>query len=144
MHLKCCNDGYNRRVQSSDILYEYLKNSIQLGFVNHIVVGDWNDDISDSYSQNSFNIFLDDQDSFKYVTYENAHSNSNTYDSFPGFGSGSFIDHIMISSDLFEEFEIDFHLLFEVRGKSWVYFNWCCFKFRSLTSAIIFILPLNF
>ena len=105
MHLKCCNDGYNRRVQSSDILYEYLKNSIQLGFVNHIVVGDWNDDISDSYSQNSFNVFLDDQDSFKYVTYENAHSNSNTYDSFPGFGSGSFIDHIMISSDLFEEFE---------------------------------------
>ena len=105
MHLKCCNDGYNRRVQSSDILYEYLKNSIQLGFVNHIVVGDWNDDISDSYSQNSFNVFLDDQDSFKYVTYENAHSSSNTYDSFPGFGSGSFIDHIMISSDLFEEFE---------------------------------------
>ena len=105
MHLKCCNDGFNRRVQSSDILYEYLKNSIQLGFVNHIVVGDWNDDISDSYSQNSFNVFLDDQDSFKYVTYENAHSSSNTYDSFPGFGSGSFIDHIMISSDLFEEFE---------------------------------------
>ena len=105
MHLKCCNDGYSRRVQSSDILYEYLKNSIQLGFVNHIVVGDWNDDISDSYSQNSFNVFLDDQDSFKYVTYENAHSNSNTYDSFPGFGNGSFIDHIMISSDLFEEFE---------------------------------------
>ena len=105
MHLKCCNDGYNRRVQSSDILNDYLKNSIQLGFVNHIVVGDWNDDISDSYSQNSFNVFLDDQDSFKYVTYENAHSSSNTYDSFPGFGSGSFIDHIMISSDLFEEFE---------------------------------------
>ena len=105
MHLKCCNDGYNRRVQSSDILYEYLKNSIQLGFVNHIVVGDWNDDISDSYSQNSFNVFLDDQESFKYDTYENAHSNSNNYDSFPGFGSGSFIDHIMISSDLFEEFE---------------------------------------
>ena len=105
MHLKCCNDGFNRRVQSSAILYEYLKNSIQLGFVNHIVVGDWNDDISDSYSQNSFNVFLDDQDSFKYVTYENAHSSSNTYDSFPGFGSGSFIDHIMISSDLFEEFE---------------------------------------
>ena len=105
MHLKCCNDGYNRRVQSSDILYEYLKNSVQLGFVNHIIVGDWNDDISDSYSQNSFNVFLEDQDSFKYVTYENAHSSSNTYDSFPGFGSGSFIDHIMISSDLFEEFE---------------------------------------
>lgn len=103
MHLKCCNDGYNRRVQSSDILYEYLKNSIQLGFVNHIVVGDWNDDISDSYSQNSFNIFLEDQNSFKYVTYENALSNSNIHDSYPSYPS--FIDHIMISSDLFEEDE---------------------------------------
>ena len=105
MHLKCCNDGFTRRVQSSEILYEYLKNSVQLGYVNHIIVGDWNDDISDSYSQNSFNIFLEDQDTFKFVTYENAHSSSNTYDSFPGFGNGSFIDHIMISSDLFEEFE---------------------------------------
>ena len=105
MHLKCCNDGFTRRVQSSEILYEYLKNSVQLGYVNHIIVGDWNDDISDSYSQNSFNIFLEDQDAFKFVTYENAHSSSNTYDSFPGFGNGSFIDHIMISSDLFEEFE---------------------------------------
>ena len=105
MHLKCCNDGFTRRVQSSEILYEYLKNSVQLGYVNHIIVGDWNDDISDSFSQNSFNIFLEDQDTFKFVTYENAHSSSNTYDSFPGFGNGSFIDHIMISSDLFEEFE---------------------------------------
>ena len=105
MHLKCCNDGFTRRVQSSEILYEYLKNSVQLGYVNHIIVGDWNDDISDSYSQNSFNIFLEDQDTFKFVTYESAHSSSNTYDSFPGFGNGSFIDHIMISSDLFEEFE---------------------------------------
>ena len=90
-------------MQSSDILYEYLKNSIQLGFVNHIVVGDWNDDISDSYSQNSFNIFLEDQNSFKYVTYENALSNSNIHDSYPSYPS--FIDHIMISSDLFEEDE---------------------------------------
>ena len=48
---------------------------------------------------------MEDQDNFKYVTYEMAHSSSNVYDSFPGYGSGSFIDHIMISSDLFEEYE---------------------------------------
>ena len=46
MHLKCCNNGYDRRKASVDILYDYLNNSVQSGIVNHIVVGDWNDDIS--------------------------------------------------------------------------------------------------
>ena len=105
MHMKCCDNGYARRVSSAQILYDYLKSSIESGILNHIVVGDWNDDISDNYNQNSFNIFLEDQDNFKYVTYNLAHSSSNVYDSFPGYGSGSFIDHIMISSDLFEEYE---------------------------------------
>lgn len=101
MHLKCCNNGYDRRKASVDILYDYLNNSVQSGIVNHIVVGDWNDDISDSYNQNSFNIFLEDSDNYRYVTYDNAHSNTNIYDSFPSYPS--FIDHIMISADLFEK-----------------------------------------
>ena len=101
MHLKCCNNGYDRRKASVDILYDYLNNSVQSGIVNHIVVGDWNDDISDSYNQNSFNIFLEDNDNYRYVTYDNAHSNTNIHDSFPSYPS--FIDHIMISADLFEK-----------------------------------------
>ena len=101
MHLKCCNDGYNRRKSSVNILHDYLNSSVQSGIVNHIVVGDWNDDISDSYNQNSFNIFLEDSDNYRYVTYDNAHSNTNIYDSFPSYPS--FIDHIMISADLFEK-----------------------------------------
>ena len=101
MHLTCCNDGYNRRKASVNILHDYLNSSVQSGIVNHIVVGDWNDDISDSYNQNSFNIFLEDNDNYRYVTYDNAHSNSNIYDSFPSYPS--FIDHIMISADLFEK-----------------------------------------
>ena len=39
----------------------------------------------------------------KEVQYENALSNSNIHDSYPSYPS--FIDHIMISSDLFEEDE---------------------------------------
>ena len=101
MHLKCCNNGYDRRKASVDILHDYLNSSVQSGIVNHIVVGDWNDDISDSYNQNSFNIFLQDNDNYRYVTYDNAHSNTNIYDSFPSYPS--FIDHIMISADLFEK-----------------------------------------
>ena len=102
MHLKCCDNGFNRRVASSDILYDYLNSSIQAGILNHIVVGDWNDDISDPYSENSFNIFLDDTENYKYVTYENALSGTNIHDSYPSYPS--FIDHIMISKDLFDEF----------------------------------------
>ena len=101
MHLKCCNNGYDRRKASVDILHDYLNSSVQSGIVNHIVVGDWNDDISDSYNQNSFNIFLEDNDNYRYVTYDNAHSNTNIHDSFPSYPS--FIDHIMISADLFEK-----------------------------------------
>jgi endonuclease/exonuclease/phosphatase family metal-dependent hydrolase len=101
MHLKCCDNGYDRRKASVDILHDYLNSSVQSGIVNHIVVGDWNDDISDSYNQNSFNIFLEDNDNYRYVTYDNAHSNTNIYDSFPSYPS--FIDHIMISADLFEK-----------------------------------------
>ena len=103
MHLKCCDNGFNRRVSSANILYDYLNSSIQAGVVNHIIVGDWNDDISDQYSENSFNIFLDDTENYKYVTYENAHSGTNIHDSYPSYHS--FIDHIMISKDLFDEAE---------------------------------------
>ena len=42
MHLKCCDNGFNRRVSSANILYDYLNSSIQAGVVNHIIVGDWN------------------------------------------------------------------------------------------------------
>ena len=103
MHLKCCDsgNGFDRRKASSGILYDYLNLSVEAGVINHIVVGDWNDDLSDMYSENSFNIFLDDTDNYKYVNYDYANSGYNTAVSYPSYPS--FIDHIMISKDLFEE-----------------------------------------
>ena len=103
MHLKCCDsgNGFDRRKASSSILYDYLNLSVEAGVVNHIVVGDWNDDLSDTYSENSFNIFLDDTDNYKYVNYDYANSGYTIAVSYPGYPS--FIDHIMISKDLFEE-----------------------------------------
>ena len=103
MHLKCCDsgNGFDRRKASASILYDYLNLSVEAGVVNHIVVGDWNDDLSDTYSENSFNIFLDDSDNYKYVNYDYANSGYNTAVSYPSYPS--FIDHIMISKDLFEE-----------------------------------------
>ena len=103
MHLKCCDsgNGFDRRKASAGILYDYLNLSVEAGVINHIVVGDWNDDLSDMYSENSFNIFLDDTDNYKYVNYDYANSGYYTAVSYPSYPS--FIDHIMISKDLFEE-----------------------------------------
>ena len=103
VHLKCCDNGYNRRLSSVQLLHEYLLQSTSLGLVNTIVAGDWNDDLSDPYSVNAFNTFIDDQENFRYVTWDLANSDSDLYDSFPGYPS--FIDHILISSDLFDEAE---------------------------------------
>ena len=103
VHLKCCDNGYNRRLSSVQLLHEYLLQSTSLGLVNTIVAGDWNDDLSDPYAVNAFNTFIDDQDNFRYVTWDLANSDSDLYDSFPGYPS--FIDHILISSDLFDEAE---------------------------------------
>ena len=103
MHLKCCDsgNGFDRRKASASILYDYLNLSVEAGVVHHIVVGDWNDDLSDTYSENSFNIFLDDTDNYKYVNYDYANSGYIIAVSYPNYPS--FIDHIMISKDLFEE-----------------------------------------
>jgi len=103
LHLKCCDsgNGYNRRKDASDILYDYLNASAESGVVNHIIVGDWNDDISDPYSENPFNVFLDDTLNYKYVNFDYAKSGYNIPSSYPSYPS--FIDHIMISKDLFEE-----------------------------------------
>lgn len=103
LHLKCCDSGFNRRVASVEILYNYLNTIGESGFNNHIVVGDWNDDVSDPYAFNSFNSFIDDSLNYKFVTFELANSISNLFDSYPSYPS--FIDHILITNDLFDDFE---------------------------------------
>lgn len=101
LHLKCCNNGFNRRVASAELLHSFLLESSAAGVVNQIVVGDWNDDISDNPSVNSFTIFLNDTLNFSFMTWDLANAESDVFDSYPGYPS--FIDHILISSDLFDE-----------------------------------------
>jgi|TARA_Y100000294_G_scaffold95481_1_gene88834 exonuclease III len=103
IHLKCCDDGFTRRKASAELLHDYISESMTNGVINQIVVGDWNDDISDNSSVNSFNMFLSDTDNFKFMTWDLANSTSNVYDSYPSYSS--FIDHILVSQDLFDEAE---------------------------------------
>jgi hypothetical protein len=104
VHMKCCNDGVERRHNASRMLYDYLRDKQAWGDSNFVVPGDWNDDIHDADSSGaySFEAFLQDPGNFLYVT-DSLAANHNASDaSYPGYDS--FIDNILISRSLFDEF----------------------------------------
>jgi len=103
VHMKCCNDGIERRHQASQMLHDYLLNKMAWGDSNFVVPGDWNDDIhdGDNSGQYSFDAFLQDEDNFVFVTDSLASTGLDRDASYPGYGS--FIDNILISKSLFDE-----------------------------------------
>jgi len=101
MHLKCCGDGLYRRQQSMKQLHGFLKEKIENGENNIIVVGDWNDELQDTGIYQSFSPFINDQENFLFATDRIARDPSQqSYPTWP-----SFLDHIMIGSGYFEVFE---------------------------------------
>ena len=102
VHMKCCNDGVERRHQASAMLNDYLSNKMAWGDSNFVISGDWNDDIydPDNSGQYSFEAFLDD-DNFRFVTDSLAATGAAKDASYPSYGS--LIDNILISRSLFDE-----------------------------------------
>ena len=101
MHLKCCGDGLYRRQQSMKQLHGFLKEKIENGGNNIIVVGDWNDELQDTGIYQSFSPFINDQENFLFATDRIVRDPSQqSYPTWP-----SFLDHIMIGSGYFEVFE---------------------------------------
>ena len=101
MHLKCCGDGLYRRQQSMKQLHGFLKEKIENGENNIIVVGDWNDELQDTGIYQSFSPFINDQENFLFATDRIVRDPSQqSYPAWP-----SFLDHIMIGSGYFEVFE---------------------------------------
>ena len=101
MHLKCCGDGLYRRQQSMKQLHGFLKEKIENGENNIIVVGDWNDELQDTGIYQSFSPFINDQENFLFATDRIVRDPSQqSYPTWP-----SFLDHIMIGSGYFEVFE---------------------------------------
>ncbi len=110
-HFKCCGDGTlelsdtddeeTRRFTASSLLKEY----IDLNFPNEnvIMLGDLNDNLTDSPENNVFQPFFDEDDNL-FVDYEIALSADSAW-SYPTWPSH--LDHIMISNELFDEFEND-------------------------------------
>jgi len=98
IHLKCCDNGEERRAVASQLLKEYVDSN--LGDEATIILGDFNDEIDDA--QNPFINFIDDNANYRFADMEIATGNSENW-SYPSFGpEGSHIDHILISNELFD------------------------------------------
>lgn len=103
VHMKCCNDGVERRHRASQMLHDYLTNKMAWGDSNFVIPGDWNDDIYDvdNSGQYSFEAFLEDTQNFSFVTDSLASTGAARDATYPSYGS--FIDNILISRSLFDE-----------------------------------------
>jgi endonuclease/exonuclease/phosphatase family metal-dependent hydrolase len=107
-HLKCCGDGVldlndtsdeeNRRLMAVNLLKTYIDSIFSNDKV--IVVGDWNDILTDPAPNNVFNSFLNDSD-YLFVDFPIALGSSANF-SFPTWPSH--LDHILISDELFADF----------------------------------------
>jgi endonuclease/exonuclease/phosphatase family metal-dependent hydrolase len=107
-HLKCCGDGVldlndtsdeeNRRLRAVNLLKTYIDSIFSNDKV--IVVGDWNDILTDPAPNNVFNSFLNDSD-YLFVDFPIALGSSANF-SFPTWPSH--LDHILISDELFADF----------------------------------------
>ena len=107
-HLKCCGDGIldlndtsdeeNRRLTAVNLLKTYIDSIFPNDKV--IVVGDWNDILTDPTPNNIFNSFLNDTD-YLFIDFPIALGNSANF-SYPSWPSH--LDHILISDELFADF----------------------------------------
>jgi endonuclease/exonuclease/phosphatase family metal-dependent hydrolase len=98
IHLKCCDDGEERRATASQLLKEYIDRNFADQAI--IILGDFNDEIDGEL--NPFTNFINDDANFKFADMEIATGNSESW-SYPSYGSeGSHIDHILISNELFD------------------------------------------
>ena len=107
-HLKCCGDEIlnlndasdeeNRRLSAVNLLKTYIDSIFSNDKV--IVVGDWNDLLTDHTANNVFNSFLNDSD-YLFIDFPIALGSSTNF-SFPTWPSH--LDHILISNELFADF----------------------------------------
>ena len=108
-HFKCCGDGIldlndmgdeeTRRFIASDFLKSYIDTNLPNDKV--IVLGDLNDSLTDDSQNNVFQNILDDpQYAFADLAIANGSSLDWSYPTWP-----SHLDHILITDELFSEFE---------------------------------------
>ncbi len=100
LHLKCCNEGLERRRIAAQLLDTYLAQQMATGDSDIIVLGDWNDDLVDTPPYDAFTLLLNNPD-VEFVTLPLAQDPNNAWDSYPSWPS--FLDHILITAGLFDD-----------------------------------------
>ncbi len=108
LHLKCCGDGNFDTTDSSDEEYRrwlalgYIKTYIDtyLSDENVIVLGDYNDELTDDYEDNVFQDFIDDSENYLFADIDIANGNPQNF-SFPSWPSH--IDHLLVTNELFDD-----------------------------------------
>ena len=109
-HFKCCGDGYLDSDDSGDeetrryIASNLLKDYVDTNFQNHnvIILGDLNDILTDNPENNVFQMILNDTENYLFADMDIAQGTSSGW-SYPTWPSH--IDHILITNELFDEFE---------------------------------------
>ena len=93
-------ENENRRESASEELEYYINNHLEN--YNVIVIGDLNDDLADEESINVFQNFINDSTNYKFVDMKIANGSSVNF-SKPDYPSH--LDHILITNELFDDFE---------------------------------------
>lgn len=111
-HYKCCGDGTldmgnhddeeMRRYNANELLKDYI--DTHFSSANVLLVGDLNDVLTDSQSNNVFQHFIDDEINYQFADMDVATGPSSgwSYPSWP-----SHLDHILITDELFDTFDHD-------------------------------------
>jgi len=104
IHLKAFGDteSFERRKSAAKKLKEYIDNKIISTQIekDYIIAGDWNDRIDEDKENNAFQIFIDDTNSYMFLTKTLSGDSYNS--SYPSWNE--LIDHILISEDTFFEY----------------------------------------
>lgn len=100
LHLKCCDDGTSipRRRSASEQLKAYIDANLNNQSV--VMLGDYNDDITQPEGNNVFTNFVEDDANYEFADMTIAECNS-AYWSYPSWPSH--LDHMLITNELFNK-----------------------------------------
>lgn len=100
LHLKCCDDGTSipRRRSASEQLKAYIDANLDNQSV--VMLGDYNDDITQPEGNNVFTNFVEDDANYEFADMTIAQCNS-AYWSYPSWPSH--LDHMLITNELFNK-----------------------------------------
>jgi endonuclease/exonuclease/phosphatase family metal-dependent hydrolase len=128
-HLKCCGDGildlsdtYDEEYRRQAASY-FLKSYIDTNLPNEkvVLVGDLNDKITDEKANNVFQVFIDDVDDYLFADMEVAKGTSANF-SYPSYQSH--LDHILITNELFSDYENPKTIVKTIRVDDYVSEGW--------------------